>query len=201
MLERLDCLCEFRVWFPYSWQLVPHVTIAMPSISNASVTTLRSLSSPASFCRAHIDLESQDPIGIRTVPDLIEYNAVHNPDYLFCLQAQKQAQETGPQLQPVSHLQLKRAIRQCQASLLDSIKGLKSPSTNDDGTVSRGPLVALYLESDVGLLIYLYALLGLGVPVRLPYFHLMGSVGLSIAGAFALRTVESYGHSAPISCH
>ena len=199
MLEPLDCLSDIQDRFRFLLANTNHVTETMPSIPNASMSM--STSATASFRRAHIDFESQDHTCVRSIPELIEHNAVHNPHHLFCLQAQKQTQETGPQLYPISHLQLKHAISQCQALLLDSIKELKPPSTKDDGTASKGPLVALFLESDVGLLIYLYALLGLGVPVPLPYLQIMSSVGLSSTGSFALRTIESHGHSAPLSCH
>ena len=101
------------------------------------------------------------------MPELIEYNASHNPHYQFCIQAQKQSPDARPQLRSVSHLQLKHAIAQCQAWLMNTLVELKLPLANSDGTVSKSPPVALFLESDVGLLIHLFSLMGLGVPVCL----------------------------------
>jgi acyl-CoA synthetase (AMP-forming)/AMP-acid ligase II len=119
------------------------------------------------FSRANINLQTQDDTSIQTVPELIEYNATNNPHHPFCIQAQKQSQDARPRLLSVSHLQLKRAIAQCQAWLVNTLVELKLPSISSDGTVYKGPPVALYVESDVGLLIHLFSLMSLGVPVRL----------------------------------
>ena len=123
-----------------------------------------------SFTRASINLYTQETTSIRTVPELIEYNATHNSHHLFCIQAQKQIEDGRPQLLCVSHLQLKRAITQCQAWLVNTLSEPKLPSSSADGTVCAP--VALYVDSDVGLLIHLFSLMGLGVPVRL---HIGGS--------------------------
>ena len=121
------------------------------------------------FARAaNLDLRLEDETGIQTVPELIEHNALHNPHHRFCIQAQKQVQDaTGPRLLSISHLQLKRAIARCQTWLMNSIDEVQLPSSGHDGWVSKGQPVTLFLESDVGLLIHLFASIALGVPVRL----------------------------------
>lgn len=134
-----------------------------PSPPSTTTTTATAISS---FSRANINLQTQDNTSIQTIPELIEHNATHNPHYPFCIQAQKQTQHAPPQLHSVSHLQLKRAIVQCQAWLLKTLAELKLPSSSNDGTVCKGPPVALFVESDVGLLIHLFSLMSLGVPVR-----------------------------------
>ena len=129
-------------------------------------------SPPSRFLRAHIDLESPIASGISTVPHLIEHNARHNPHHGFCIQAQKHSKptaglSTGPQLLSISHSQFKRAIATCQTRLLETVLELELPSIGKSGSTSKGPPIALFVESDVGLLAHLFALMGLGVPVSL----------------------------------
>jgi acyl-CoA synthetase (AMP-forming)/AMP-acid ligase II len=136
-----------------------------PSPPPTATTTITT----SSFFRANINLQTQDITSIQTIPQLIEHNATHNPHYPFCIQAQKQTQHAPPQLLSVSHLELKRAIVQCQAWLVQTLVDLKLPSSSNHGMVCKGPPVALYVESDVGLLIHLFSLMSLGVPVRLEF--------------------------------
>lgn len=100
------------------------------------------------------------------MPELIDFNAEHNADQLFCLQATKETQNT-PQAKPVAitHIQLKRAILRCSKRLIAEIEELKQPHKKDDGQFVKCQPVALFGESDVGLLIHLFALMSLGVPV------------------------------------
>ena len=127
------------------------------------------LATTPSFARAaNLDLGLEDETGIQTVPELIEHNALRNPHHCFCIQAQKQVQDaTGLRLLSISHLQLKRAIARCQAWLVNVVDKVQLPSSSHDGRVSKGLPVALFVESDVGLLIHLFASIALGVPVRL----------------------------------
>lgn len=125
----------------------------------------KSPSATTAFSRAKINLHTQDSTSIQSIPELIEYNAIYNPRHLFCIQAQKQIQDGRPQLLYVSHLQLKLAIAECQVWLANTLVELKLPSSSTTGTICAP--VALYVESDVGLLIHLFSLMGLGVPVRL----------------------------------
>lgn len=142
----------------------------------SSLATAQSLSPSPSFSPANIKLQSQDATSTRTIPQLVEHNATRNPHHSFCIQAQKQghSQHAAPELLSISHLQLKRAIVQCQAGLVALLRESKLPSGADaDG---KSPPVALYVESDVGLLIYLFSLMGLGIPVRLHPRESMGCI-------------------------
>lgn len=120
-----------------------------------------------SFVAADIDVQLKDVNNIKSIPELIEHNASYNPNHPFCLQAQKHSHDRNapPQLISISHLQLKQAILQCQSRLskiLDALRIAKPVSVGDDG---KSPPIALYVESDVGLLIHLFSFLGLGIPV------------------------------------
>jgi acyl-coenzyme A synthetase/AMP-(fatty) acid ligase/nucleoside-diphosphate-sugar epimerase len=103
---------------------------------------------------------------IRTLPEVIEFNAKENPHHAFCLQAKKSPYCSVPTLIPVTNVQLREAISHCAAWLQSSIQ-LQLPTVSEDGTVRKGAPVALLLESDVGLWIHEMALLSLGVPVLL----------------------------------
>lgn len=90
---------------------------------------------------------------IRTIPELIEYNATHNRDEVFCVQAVKDAAPVQ-----ITFGQLRDAIsRRCAQ--------LRAELELDPGPKKSAP-VALVMDSDVELLIHLFALMGLGVPVR-----------------------------------
>ena len=122
--------------------------------------------SPVSFVQGKVDLEDGESTGIQTVLELIEHNALYNPGHAFCIQAQKQAEAPGLKIQTVSHLRLKRSIAGCQAWFLRTVTEIETADVLDEGKVERGKPVALLVESDIGLLIHLFSLMGLGVPVR-----------------------------------
>jgi acyl-coenzyme A synthetase/AMP-(fatty) acid ligase/nucleoside-diphosphate-sugar epimerase len=103
---------------------------------------------------------------IRTLPEVIEFNARENLEHVFCLQAKKSPVGLVPTLIPVTNVQLRDAIAQCAAWLQSSIQ-VQLPAASEDGSIRKGAPVALLLESDVGLWIHEMALLGLGVPVLL----------------------------------
>ena len=118
----------------------------------------------SSFSRATINLQTSDQAvdeGIRTVPELIEHNAEHNPRHLFCLQARKGTAEPLP----LSHLQFKQSIIQCSAWLVANIAEVTLPRKIDNGLFAKCPPLALFMESNVGLLIYLYSCISSGIPV------------------------------------
>ncbi|KAF7507856.1 hypothetical protein GJ744_010020 [Endocarpon pusillum] len=128
------------------------------------------VSSGARFRTPRIDLQATDKDcdAIRTVPELIDFNAKHNPDQLFCLQATKAGQDViHATTIAITHLQLWHAISRCSTRLIAEIAELKLPFENSDGGFTKSQPVALYLESDVGLLIHLFSLMSLGVPVVL----------------------------------
>ena len=122
------------------------------------------LSKAQPFHQATISLHLEDPDEreIRTIPQLIDFNARHNPDHVFCVQARKQQSSIS-----VSHLHLKQAILQCSDWLTSTVKEVKLPYEGGDGGLCRGSPVALAMDSDVGLLLHLLSLLSLGVPVLL----------------------------------
>lgn len=102
---------------------------------------------------------------IKSLPDLVDFNARENPNHLFCLQSYKTAEDSHFRVDRVSHLLFKRAILRCARWLATDVSGLKPPHTGADGTFVKGPPVAILLESSVGLLVHEMALMGLGVPV------------------------------------
>ncbi|KAL3431733.1 hypothetical protein BDV09DRAFT_206456 [Aspergillus tetrazonus] len=102
---------------------------------------------------------------IRTLPEVVEFNAQANPDHVFCLQAKKSPDNSFLSLVSVTNRQLKQAISQCAGWLKSNLQ-LQLPSLLH-GSVKKGAPVALLMESDIGLLVYEMALIGLGVPVLL----------------------------------
>ena len=90
---------------------------------------------------------------IRTIPELIDYNATHNRDAVFCVQAVKDAAPVQ-----ITFGQLRDAISRRRARLRAELQ-------LDPGPNKSAP-VALVMDSDVELLVHLFALMGMGVPVR-----------------------------------
>jgi acyl-CoA synthetase (AMP-forming)/AMP-acid ligase II len=89
---------------------------------------------------------------IRTIPELIDYNATHNPDVLFCVQAVKDAAPIQ-----ITFGQLRDAILRRCARLRVELQLRSGPK--------KSAPVALIMDSDLELLVYLFALMGMGVPV------------------------------------
>jgi len=112
-------------------------------------------------------------IPIRSVPELVDFNAVTNPDALFCFQAVKASaslvvktkQEGGFDDIPVTMSQLRDAILRCKDFLTVNGVIVMPPRKTEDGKLLKNPPVALFMDSDLGLLVHLIALMGLGVPV------------------------------------
>jgi len=122
------------------------------------------------FQRASFDSSCPPENGqIRTIPELIEYNARVNPNHPFCLQAQKSTDLFAKKLEllTITHLQLKNAILRCSEWFKESIEGLELPKISSGGKITKGRPVALFIGSDVGMLFHLFALMGLGVPVQI----------------------------------
>ncbi|KAL2813646.1 hypothetical protein BDW59DRAFT_167454 [Aspergillus cavernicola] len=103
---------------------------------------------------------------IRTLPEVIEFNAQTNPHHVFCIQAKKKPDVQVPSLIAVSNFRLKQAISRCAEWLRRNLS-LELPTIAEDGAVSKGAPVALLMESDLGLWLHEMALIGLGVPVLL----------------------------------
>ena len=122
---------------------------------------------------------------IRTLPQLLEYNAKHNPNYLFCQQTRRR--NGSLHLLSVTHGQLRDAVFRCQEWLQESVNELELPYPTQNDRLTKGPPVALFMESDIGLWVHLLALMGLGVPVLLlsarlsptAISHLLATTGAS----------------------
>lgn len=148
------------------------------------------------FEAAPIDLRQPEAEAtIRTIPELIDYNAQANPEALFCVQALHTLNNdvpknpSGPDASPsavyVTMRHLRTAVLRCsrrlQAEVLDTTSLTKvssaAPSSSggggggDPANSTQQPQkpdpVALFMDSDMGLVIHLFALLSLGVPVLL----------------------------------
>ncbi|KAL9620217.1 MAG: hypothetical protein Q9160_005226 [Pyrenula sp. 1 TL-2023] len=93
-----------------------------------------------------------DDSGIRSLPDLLEFNKLHNPDHLFCIQALSPNEGHGKCCQWVIH----------EAGSASAVKELAE---------KRQP-IALFVESNVGLFTFILALLSLNIPCVLLSFRL-----------------------------
>jgi acyl-CoA synthetase (AMP-forming)/AMP-acid ligase II len=123
----------------------------------------RHLPSPMStFSPPKVSLDANSNAGIRTLPDLVDFNGKHNPQHTFCIQATRDQRFVS-----VSYRQLQHAIARCQARLKREDSGLHTPTTDADGHVTKCAPVAILTESHVGLVIYVLACMGMGVPVVL----------------------------------
>ncbi|KAL4866181.1 hypothetical protein BDV12DRAFT_210641 [Aspergillus spectabilis] len=119
-----------------------------------------------SFKRAKVNLlDPTDPTAIRTLPELIEWNAKHNPDHLFCTQLLSQSTEATDNACHVTHSQLRQAILRCSRRLRSQIPGLHLPSVTDGGEIVKSGPVVLFIGSNIGLWVHLLALMAIGVPV------------------------------------
>jgi acyl-coenzyme A synthetase/AMP-(fatty) acid ligase len=94
----------------------------------------------------------------RSLPELIDFHARVNPGHRFCIQARIDADVP---LLDVTYAQLKHAILCCQSWLCENVAGIQM----ENGTKDRP--VGLLMDSDLTLVIYLFALMGLGVPTVL----------------------------------
>jgi hypothetical protein len=102
---------------------------------------------------------------IKSVLDLIEFNRKENPSYHFCTQAE------GDDLSDVSLLRITfrlffEMVSNCQRWIEENVAEAKQPVLDQSGDMKKAPTVSLLLDSDVGVLIHLFALMGLGIPVR-----------------------------------
>lgn len=129
---------------------------------------MASVTSPKIFRRPALNLGRQGE-GIRSLPDLLQFNAQHNKDHVFCLQASVDRghgshERHGPRdyvTRPVTMSQLHGAVLACAAWMKRELPP-HDPETEPDARS-----VALFMESDVGLFVCLAAALYLGVPVSI----------------------------------
>lgn len=110
--------------------------------------------------------QKRGPRSVRTVPELVDFNAVYNADYIFCYQARKD-DSGNAHLVSITHSEFRDAVLRCQGWLKSTINNLQLPLLQDNGVMSRSTPVALFMESDIGIFVHIVALLGLGVPVLL----------------------------------
>jgi hypothetical protein len=124
------------------------------------------------FCRPTLNL-GRDAAGVRSLPQLIHFNAQHNPKYPFCIQAEvkrdgaiKDTNEKPPyETHTVTMETLKISVDSCADWINHGL------STAADETMKEVGPVAIIMESNIGLFIYLAALLELGIPVRFLLSH------------------------------
>jgi acyl-CoA synthetase (AMP-forming)/AMP-acid ligase II len=98
---------------------------------------------------------------VRSLPELIDFHARVNPRHRFCIQVQKSADVP---LLDVTYEQLKQAILRCQSWLCRNVAEIQ---IENRGAKHRDRPVGLLMDSDLTLVIYLFALMGLGVPTVL----------------------------------
>lgn len=115
------------------------------------------------FVRPKFSLDSPAPSSsgaLSTLPDLLEFNAFHNPTHPFCVQYTRNFDEPP---HSISCADLHSAVLRCSAWL--SLVGLAQVPQIVDGQVITSPPVAILMASDIGWFISFLALLRLGVPV------------------------------------
>ncbi|KAL8994550.1 MAG: hypothetical protein Q9169_005514 [Polycauliona sp. 2 TL-2023] len=100
---------------------------------------------------------------IRSLPELVLFNALHNPRHAFCHQSSQAAAGQIDSV-PITFHQLAVAVENCCSWLLETIPNAHPAKLNGDHHVRKAASVALFLESDVGLFIHVLALLTLNIP-------------------------------------
>jgi acyl-CoA synthetase (AMP-forming)/AMP-acid ligase II len=104
---------------------------------------------------------------ICSVLQLIEHNAEENPNHVFCLQAEKgqesvglDSDSVGWNVRRISFKDLYHAVADCCSWLRNNLVG----SSENSLSVGQSP-VAVYLESDVTLFLFVVAITALNHPV------------------------------------
>lgn len=97
---------------------------------------------------------------IRSLPDLIQFSAENNPRHVFCVQEERREGKLVDLVQ-ITFWELRNLVARCIERIAGHDIGIGTPKA----TVDVQP-IALYLESDVTLFIYLSALLWMDIPVR-----------------------------------
>ncbi|KAG6856431.1 putative NRPS-like protein biosynthetic cluster [Tephrocybe sp. NHM501043] len=113
----------------------------------------------STFIRPHINLgyRQDHPEGVASVPELVEFAASYNPDHIFGVQ--NRTGENSPC--DISFSQLRGAVEYASWWLISS--GCTTGRTRRDQEI---PPVGILLGSDIGIFIYMTALLRIGTPVR-----------------------------------
>jgi hypothetical protein len=113
----------------------------------------------STFIRPHLNLGYvEDQLGaVNSLPELIEFAAQHNPDHIFGVQTR-----VGEDACPceITFSDLRDAMEHTSAWLVST--GVTTGRTQRDQVVSP---VGILLGSDIGIFIYMAALLRIGTPV------------------------------------
>ncbi|KAL8784361.1 MAG: hypothetical protein Q9213_004013 [Squamulea squamosa] len=144
------------------------------------------------FLRPKIHLQTRAGECLRTLPELVNFHSLHNPDHLFCLQAEGEENAGGYLFIEIRYRQLQEAVIRCQKWLEDNLTETQPPVRNEDGTFTKASPVALFMESNIGMTVYLLSLIGLGIPVVLLSTRLSPlSVGHLLKGTSARAVLVS----------
>ena len=103
---------------------------------------------------------------IKSILELVEFNAQENPHQVFAIQAVKSKSATAPRLRRVSYLDLLVAIARYSKWLLSSINELaESDAQTGQGGSRKGP-IGLIMGNEISLWIHMLSLISLDVPVQ-----------------------------------
>ncbi|VDB88513.1 unnamed protein product [Peniophora sp. CBMAI 1063] len=113
------------------------------------------------FFRAHLNLgfEPDVPEGINSLPELVAFNAKQNPDHVFGLQLRSGETSLARQ---ITFAELSSAVERAAGWLVKSCVTTGRSLRSD-----KVAPVAILLGSDIGIFIYMCALLRIGTPVLL----------------------------------
>lgn len=141
------------------------------------------------FIKPEISLVESPEHGARTLPELVRFHIENNPNYEFCTQAERSATEEGHTYMHVTYRHLEQAICHCQSWIVKNIQDIHSPTRGQNGKTTKFSPVALLMDSDLGLAVYILTLMGMGVPIvllsarlsPLAVRHLLQKTGASAA--------------------
>jgi hypothetical protein len=105
-----------------------------------------------------LDGETLEQNSINSLPELIYHNAIYNGEKVFCIQGHDDLEHS----RPISFRELDDAISACSSWVEEK---LGTSNGAPDSSVKQP--VALYLESDVGLFIYIATMLASNIPVSI----------------------------------
>jgi hypothetical protein len=130
---------------------------------------IHKLEPSSAFKRPRFDLlvsaESAEQQEIKCLPHLIQFNAINNPNHTFCVQAQLISDDQTLAFKYISFLELDQAVGRCCDWILTNVKDAHPANFTENGSVCKSQPIALFMESDVSLFIYITALLTLNIPV------------------------------------
>jgi hypothetical protein len=115
------------------------------------------------FARPAVNFASTERLEgcMHSLPELVDFNAVNNASHPFCIQA-----ASSGALDTITHGEFKVAVSRCAAWLKENLP--IRPAAGEKALTKMAP-VALFMQSDIGLVIHEFALMSIGVPVSLPF--------------------------------